>query len=359
MIKILDRYLLRYFIAALLLISIGIGILIIAINMVEELQDFIDHEVPLAQIGLYYVYFSGWIVKSFLPVFVLLAALSSIGILARRSEILAMKASGLSLYRIAAPILIFTFILSIGHIFYNEIIYPPGNRKRVEMKEFTIKKRSKEARLSNRNVFRQVNKNLFFVISSYNIPRQEGTDIKIYRSDNNRLAELITASRIRYTPRNWMLYDGIRRLFDDSTETFTTFDSLSAAYIKDQPSDFEKPLGKPEDMGYAELERYIEVMKRTGSPYERELVDLKFKISYPFASFIVILICVPIASNPKRGGIAFSIATGAGIALFYFVCFKITQSLGYNAKLNPDFAAWMMNGLFLLVGSIIMIKTRK
>jgi len=309
MIKTLDRYILRNFIASLLIISFGFGVLIIAINMVEELRDFIDHEVPLGQILIYYVYFAGWIIKSFLPVFVLLAALTSIGILARRNEILAMKAGGVSLYRIAAPVLIFTFFLSIMHIYYNEYFYPPGNKKRVEMKEYTIKKRSKKGKSSIHNIYRQVNKDLFFVIQGYNIPKKEGIGVKIYRSEKNKLSEMISAETIQYTSRNWMLYDGVRRKFDDSVETFTTFDTLSAAYIKDKPSDFEKPLGKPEDMGYNELKYYIDVMKRTGAPYRRELVDLKFKLSYPFASFIVILICIPIASNPKRGGIAISFRT--------------------------------------------------
>jgi len=356
--KILDRYILSNFLSALIIISLGFGVLIIAINMVEELRHFIDHEVPLGQIMIYYVYFAGWILKSFLPIFVLLAGLTSIGILARKNEILAMKAGGISLYRIAAPILIFTFLLSFV-IYYNEYLYPPGNKKRVEMKEYTIKKRSKKLKSSIHNIYRQVNNNLFFVIQGYDVPRKEGTVVKIYRSEDDKLAELITAEKIKYTSRNWMLYDGVRRIFGDSTETFKTFDTLSAAYIKDKPSDFEKPLGKPEDMGYDELKYYIDVMKRTGAPYRRELVDLKLKLSYPFASFIVILICVPLASNPKRGGIAISFAVGSGIAMLYFISFKVIQSLGYGGKLHPDLAAWLINGIFLLVGLVIMLRARK
>ncbi len=359
MIKVLDRYLLRYFIASLLMISIGIGILIVAINMVEELRSFIDHEVALMDIAIYYVYFAGWVIKSFLPVFVLLAALTSIGILARRLEILAMKSNGISLYRIAAPLLLFTFILSVAHIYFNEVIFPPGNKKRVEMKEYTIKKRSRADQLRANDLYRQVNPSLFFVIRSYDIPKREGKQIKIYRSEEGRLAELITADKIVYTSRNWMLYNGVRRTFEDTTEQYSTFDSLSAAFIEDKPSDFERPLGHPEDMGYEELQNYIEVMKRTGGPYVRELVDLKFKFSYPFISFIVIFICVPLASNPKRGGIAFSIAFGAGVALLYFVSFKVVQSLGYSEKLSPDMAAWLINGAFLLIGFTIMWRAPK
>lgn len=359
MIKVLDRYLLKHFIKSLLAISIGFGLLIMAINMVEELRDFIDNHVPIIQVLTYYIYFVGWILKSFLPVFVLLAALITIGILARKNEILAMKSSGLSLYRIAAPLLIFSFFLSIAHIYYNEEIFPEPNKRRLEMIEYTMKNRQKDSSISQRNIYRQVDKNLFFIINSYSIPKMEGTDIKLYRSQNNKLAELIIAQKIRYTERNWMLYDGVKRLFSNSGESFVTFDSLSADFIKDKPADFEIPIGQPEDMGYRELAHYIELMKRTGGPYQRELVDLKIKLAYPFSSFIVILICVPIASNPKRGGIAVSFALGAGIALLYFVAYKVTQSFGYNEKLHPNLAAWMINGIFLLVGVVIMWRAKK
>jgi len=359
MIKVIDRYLLRYFITSLLGVGIGIGLLIMAINMIEELRDFIDNHVPLWEVFTYYIYFAGWILKSFLPVFVLLAALITVGILARKNEILAMKSSGLSLYRIAAPLLIFSFLLSVAHIYYNEVIFPEPNKKRLEMINYKMRNRSLEAETADRNVYRQVDKNTFFVISNYNIPKMEGSDIKLYRSLNNKLSEIITARKIKYTSRSWMLYNGVSRIFSDSGETFMAFDSLAADYIKDKPADFEIPIGQPEDMGYRELAHYIDLMKRTGGPYQRELVDLRIKLAYPFSSFIVILICVPIASNPKRGGIAVSFALGAGIALLYFVAYKVTQSFGYSEKLQPDLAAWMINGIFLVVGVLIMWRAKK
>jgi len=359
MFKVLDRYLLRYFILSLITVTVGIGVLIVVINMVEELRHIIDNKTPFVLVLTYYLYFAGWVIKTFLPVFVLLAALISIGILARRNELLAMKASGLSLYRIAAPLMVFCFLLSVGHIYYNEFIFPKANQKRVEIKEYTIRKRSQKRRLTTTNIYRQVDKNLFYTINAYNIKKMEGSDIKLYRSKDDKLAELITGKKIRYTESNWMLYDGVRRIFSESDERFVVFDSLPVPFIKELPSDFEVPLGKPEDMGYAELEHYINTMKRTGGPYIRELVDLKLKLSYPLSSFIVILICIPIASNPRRGGIAVSFAQGAGIALLYFVAFKIVQSFGYSEKLPPDIAAWLINGVFLIIGLTIMLRARK
>ena len=133
--KKLDRYLIWPFLRNLAAVTLAAGVIIIVINLIEELRDFIDHDVPVLTILEYYVYFGGWVIKSFFPVFILLSTLFTVSLLARKNEILAMKAAGVSLYRITAPILLAAIILSAGHFYYNEYIFPPLNQKRLEIKE--------------------------------------------------------------------------------------------------------------------------------------------------------------------------------------------------------------------------------
>ena len=360
MIKRLDRYLLTYFFQSFLAVTLSIGLTIIVINMVTELRDFIDNDVSLLQILEYYVYFGGWVVKSFVPMFVLLASLFSISLLARRHEILAMKANGLSLYRITLPLLVVTLLISGGHFYYNEYIFPSMNKRKLELKNFTIEKRSRAAHTNVRNIYRQISPGSFYTMARFDVDRRMGESFKLYRSENNRATEIVTSNEIVYHDFLWQAIDGNRRTFGDSAEAqFSEFDTLIITDIHDTPNDLAKRLGKPEDMGLDELERYIDLMKRTGGPYTRESVDSKAKYSFPLSSFIVVLICVPFASNPRRAGIAVSIAVGSGIALAYFVLFRMLQSAGWNGKIPEDLAAWGVNGLFLLVGLILMWRAPK
>jgi lipopolysaccharide export system permease protein len=360
MVKRLDLYLMRQFFLSLLVVTAAVGLTIIVINMVEELRDFIDHKVPLASILEYYVYFGGWVIKTFTPMFVMLATLFSLSILARKLEILAMKASGISLYRLALPFLVVTALISVMHFYYNEYLFPPANKKRVEIKKFTIEKHSKSAFTTVRNVYRQVSPGHFYTVAKFDIERGEGTDLKVFETERNELRRIITAKQLTFRNHVWQASDGIVRYFSDSAgESFHRFDSLILWDIKDQPEDFARLLGKPEDMGLDELRRYINVMKRTGGPYLREQIDLKMKYAYPLTSFIVVLVCIPFASNPRRGGIAVSFAAGALIALTYFVLFRITQSAGYNEKIPENLAVWGVNGLFFIVGLGLLIRARK
>ena len=344
----------------MLVVVLAIGMTIIIINMVEELRDFIDNKVPLLKIIEYYSYFGGWVIKSFFPVFVLLATLFSISMLARKNEILAMKASGLSLYRIAAPFLVVSMILSVGHFYYSEYLFPPANARRLEIKKYTIEKKSKRRRNKVNNIYRQISPGYFYTIATFNIERSEGQDIKIYRTNGNRLSQIITAPTVVYEDFLWKAKNGVVRLFDETGDArYTEFEVMDLADITVEPEDLAKRLGKPEDMGLVELQRYIDLMKRTGGPYIRELIDLKLKFAYPLTTFIVVLISIPYASNPRRGGIAVSFAVGALIALVYFVLFRIMQSAGHNEKVPELVAVWGINSVFFLMGVVSMLKARK
>jgi lipopolysaccharide export system permease protein len=357
--KRLDRYLLRHFFLALILVGISCEIVFILINVVERLSRFIDNQVPLETIAQYYLFYSGWVIRNFFPIFVLLATLFSVAILARRNELLAMRSTGRSLYRIAAPILLVTLGLSFGHFYYNEYIYPPIAERYQELKAFAVEKKSKRSFTTVSNIRRQIQPGHYFTIGTFDTERQQGQDIRVYRSEQDRLAEVITADRIVWEDHDWIAYNGAVRVFNDTGEVYSTFEKMELDQIAEEPADFAKRVGKPEDMGLEELKKYIETMKRTGAPYARERVDLGIKYAYPLSSFIVTLICIPFASNAKRSGVAVSFAMGALIALIYFVMFRILQSAGYSERIPWLVAVWGVNSVFFVVGLIAMLRARK
>ena len=228
--------------------------------MIERLNYFVENNMPVIQIVEYYLYFGGWVIKSFFPVFVLLSSLFTFSLLARKNEVLAMKASGLSLYRMAAPLLIVSILISAGHFYYNEYIYPPANKKRVEMKEFDVKNRSRKRYERVTNVSRQIQPGYFYTMAVFNVPRKEGSDLKIYKTEKNRLREVTTATTVNYKNKRWTAFNGTVRTFNDTaTERYIEFDTLTLIDIEDTPDDLAKRVGKPEDMGYDELKNYYKL----------------------------------------------------------------------------------------------------
>lgn len=356
----LDRYIVKLWLVSLMVVLVAIGLTIIVINAVEQLRDFIDHQVPMLRILEYYVYFAGWVVKSFLPMFVLLATLFAYSILARRNELLAMKACGLSLYRLTAPVFLLSIILAAGHFYYNEFIYPPANQRRLELKEFTIDNKSRHAHARVRNITRQISKGHFYTMRAFDVNVHVGTGFRMVRYHENQIQRIVMAEELAFRDNTWYAVNGVERIFDSATvESYTDFDSLALPEIDATPSDFAKPMGEPEDMGYQDLARYIELMKRTGGTYLREQIDLQIKLAFPVSSCIVVLLSVPFAVHPRRGGIAVSLSAGALVSLLYFVLFRTLQSAGYSEKVPQEVAVWGVNALFFLVGLGAMLKARK
>lgn len=360
MLKILDIYLLKKFLSALLVTALAIGLTIVVINIIDQLRFFIDNNVAFSTILLYYAYFAGWVLKQFLPMFILLSTLFTVSLLARTNEILAMKSLGLSLYRLTIPIFAACILLAAGHFYYSEVLYPPINKKRVRMKEYQIRQQSELRATNLSNIYRQIAPGHFYTIRSFNVTRQEGEELKIYQKTENRLSNIITAKRIVYVDNGWTAVTGTVRIFQDTLkESYIEFDSMRVIDIKDRPSDFAKPLGKPEDMSYAELKEYIDLMKRTGGPHLRESIDLKVKIAFPMTSVVIVLLSIPFAANPRKSGIARSFALGALFSLSYFVLFRVLQSAGYNEKIPENIAVWGVNALFFLFGLAAMLFAKK
>ncbi|MCP4567211.1 MAG: YjgP/YjgQ family permease [FCB group bacterium] len=359
MIKTIDRYLLTRFILSLFLAVGAIMLVALVVDLVENLEEIVDNAASTKEVIKYYIYFLPWIYKITIPAAVLLAGLFSIGLLARNNEIMAMKSAGVSLYRIAWPLLVFTFFLSLGNIYFNEEILPLATKERNRIKHGTVDPKRDRRSSVLYNLSKQGEGGYIYHFEIFRPKRGEAKNCLVQRFENDSLRESYRGERMRYDQGFWIIYDGAKRDFTNSAETFIQFDSLILKNCREKPEEFEKYRGKPEDMGYRELAGYIQVLKKTGATYTRETVDLKIKLSFPFTSFIVMFICIPLASNPKRSGVAMSFAIASGVSLLYFVVFKVTQSLGYSGKLPPDLAAWSINIVFFIIGLFVILRSHK
>ena len=103
--KILEKYLIKQFLATQLFALIAFAAIFIIIDIIGFLDKFIDHSVSFSMLIQYYIFYLPYIIILTLPVATLLASLFSVGQLSRYNEITAMRASGLSIYRILSPLL--------------------------------------------------------------------------------------------------------------------------------------------------------------------------------------------------------------------------------------------------------------
>lgn len=357
---LLDRYILRQFISTLFFALIALCLIFLIVNLMENLDDFIDKKVPNPIIIKYYISFFPEILKILTPVSVLIATLFSIGKLSTNNEITAMKSGGLSLYRLMMPMVGFALVLSFGQLYFNGWIVPVANQTKLEIERVYLKK----AKAQGGTLF-----NLFFrdtptknvMMQYYHASEKSGYQVAIEEYTDElspRLRSRIEANRIVWEEGSWQLRDGIIRTFSDKDVFVKKFDTLNTK-LNIKHNQLIKLQMLPDEMTFDEKRDYIQVLKMGGKDIRKNLIDYYAGFAFPFANLIVMLFGVPFASVKKRGGIAIQITAAMVTAFTYLIFTEISKTLGYSMSLNPILVGWSANLIFFFASIIVLIKTQK
>ena len=357
---ILDRYVLKNYLLALLFTIISFVTIFVIVDMIEDMDKFIDKQVPVSIIILFYVYYLAEIIKLVLPVAVLMAALFSIGQMARHHELTPIKASGISLYRIFLPILIFVIFLSVFSFYFNESVVTLANRKRWEIDRIYLRKLPPSHFTRRNDIYIQDSPLRTVVMGYYEAEKKTGYDVDIIAHTQAALTERIIAKEIHYKDHGWTLVNGMIRTFSGNDEHFALFDENSNIQLNIEPQDLEGVQIRPEEMSYSELETFIAKLHRLGGETRKWRVEKHQKLSFPFSHIIIVLFGLTLASSQWRGGAA----AGVGISIFLcFIYYSINISLGpvigQKGIVPPAIAAWIGNAFFGILALWTFSKTKR
>jgi lipopolysaccharide export system permease protein len=359
--SILDRYITRRFLQTLLFALVAFTVIYLVVDGVENLDDYIDREVPRPVIAMYYAYYVPYVIVLVFPVAMLLSSLLSIGDLARHNELLAIKSSGVSLYRTLAPVLAAGFLLSLVVMYFGERIVPVTNQRKAELKRRYVDRIPQRVPRRVTNIYYQDAPTRRLFIGYYNARTNHARKVSLQETgpDGSKVLRRFDAPEMVWADSVWVMLDGYLRELNDGVVKAVAFDSLAQPELSLRPDQVAKVEKKPEEMSYEELQAFIEEVRRNGGDTERWLVDLYLKISFPFANFIIVLLGVSLASNKRRSGMAMAFGLSLFIIFFYFGFIKLGQTLGHNGTLDPLLSAWLGNLVFFVAGVWILIKARK
>lgn len=365
----LDRYVIRQFLKTVLFAILAFSLIFIIVDMIENLDDFIDQDVGPHIVGLYYAYFLPRIFSLMVPVAMLLSALFVVGRLSNNNEMTIIKCAGVSLYRFMLPLLGIGLVVSLLMLAFDGWLVPRINAARITLEREHLKKH--RAIGTRYNLFFQETDSRILSMEYFDESSASARRIKLQRfgeADPTVMTQRIDAERMVWNEekRSWMLYNGVQRTFltDSSTvvqqrEQVGTFDSLVVDALVVTPEVIIRMQQKPEEMELGDFREYIERQRLAGSDIARLLVDYHGKIAFPFASLIVVFFGVPFASIKRRSGLAVQFGISILLLFIYLVSQKLSQIFGYNGNIHPLLAAWMPNLLFLVAGSMIMSRVQK
>ena len=353
--RTLNLYIQKRFCLVLLLGLLAFVVIFLVVDLVENLDRFIDWKISASRVVWYYVFYVPYVLVLMLPVAMLLSTLFSVGELAKHNELVAMKASGLSLYRIFWPLFRLAFLISLLALIFGETVVPEANQRRIAIKYSGTRKPRGPNR---RYVFLHESRERVVFADRYEASKRmaKGVSIQTYR--DHALIQRVDADTMVWRGGRWTMRRAVLREFMDAQERITHREDWDPG-LRLLPRDFAREHKDPERMGYFELAEYIRRVQRIGGQASRWWVDLYMKISFPFANFVIVLFGAPLASGRKRTGKALGFGLSLLICFIYYGFIKAGQVLGREGMLPPLLAAWIGNGLFGAMGIFFLVKARK
>jgi LPS export ABC transporter permease LptG len=293
--------------------------------------------------------------------------LITFGSLNRSSELTAMKATGISLYRVVAPILLLAAILAAALFAFNESYLPDANRKQEALRAEIKGKPAQTFQLPGRtwisgHTNRAGDPVRIFYYQAFDPARNVFADLSVFEFDAQgfTLQRRIYAKSVQWdsTVSRWIFDNGWQRTFSGTTvASYQPFTVATFPEIREQPAYFNKENKPSDEMSYAELNKYIADLRQSGFNTVELRVQLQNKLSVPAISFIMAIIAVPFAlTMGKRGGLM-GVATAIGVALAYWTLGQIFSSMGNVSTLPPMLAAWSPDLLFGLAGGYLLLRT--
>lgn len=359
--NLVTRYILTEFLKFLSLSLAALVGIYLVVDFFERLDNFNEFRAKGVHIALFFLYETPKVIFLLLPVAVLLATILCIGLLAKNSEIIAMRAGGISLYRIALPILLTTFILSLFSFWANDFFVPYANRQATFIKEQMIEKKVPRGVLQADRIWLKLSDGQIMNVEYMDIEKGVLSGVSLFSLDKNfNVKERVEAGTLRWVDGTWVFHDAVRYRFKPGEPAMIDSINGVSSPIREKPSALKAMDINPEEMSFRQLSRYISTLKARGYSTHRYSADLHGKVAFVFVTFIMSLLAVPFAlRNVRTSGIG----TGVGLSIFigfcYWVVYSTSLSLAYSGRIPPAFAAWIGNILYAAGGVYLMLTVRQ
>jgi LPS export ABC transporter permease LptG len=356
---ILDRYLIREFVV---LFGIGVTVaatLFVMVDLLQTLDRYLRVKPPLGYIVEHFVFRLPPALYDGLPVVMLVATVFLFLSLSRFHELTAMKAAGISLYRISTPILLFGLSVAVSAMLFQELFLPRLKELGEEVDRVKIRGELPQPLQSRQRMWLRSSDTRFFRIELMNPQTSDLYGVTVLEVDENfQLRDRFDARQAHWTPDGWEIRDGAYREPRRDGSIDTTPFTLTSVDLSENIGEFTKFQKRGEDMSYWELREYIAKLQAAGFQVKGYLVDLYSKLSFPLVNLVMVLVGIPFSLQSPRTGRVFGVGLAIAIMAGYLVVHYIALSFARADLLPPLVAAWAANVIFFGIGTSLFLRAR-
>lgn len=360
MLKHFDRHIFKRLLSITLFVLLILIFIFIMIDFSENSDDFADQGATMVEIfKTYYLNYIPEMIRLVIPVAVFTACLFLTGQLTERLEIIALKAAGVSLYRLILPYMVFAILCAAGISYLDAYVIPNSNQERISFEQKYLKNKSEK--IDRSDIYRQPSQNTKLRVNYFDRIQQTAYQVRLVEYDGKEITQTLTASSMTWKEdlQKWEM-EGVteRHYYEKGYQEFkyTSLDTSLNLF----PRDLARTTSDIYQLTYEEASDYIASIERSGAGgVEIPKVQFFGRIAYPFSIIVVVIIGFSFASVRRRGGKAIYLAAGLSISFLYLAFMKIIEPFGYHGAIPPVVVATLPHIFFFLVGLALLIKAKK
>ena len=357
--RLMDIYLLRRFSFYFLLLMVMFVFLFEAFTFFELLDDIARHRIAFVIVINYFRFLTPYLLYNLAPLGALVAVLVTLGTMSKNNEIVAIKASGVSLYRLAVPLLLAGVLLAGALIILDDVYLPYANQRQDALRNQIKGRPAQTYQRPQRWIFGESSK-----IYNYDVfePTQKlfgGLSVLELDPATFQIKRRVFAQRAQWSAsqKTWILEGGWVRDFSGGTITnYEQFRVRDLAELTEPPSYFNREFLQAFQMSWRDLRNYIGGLQQAGYDVSGLTVQWHRKLAFPLIAPVSMLLAIPFAFLVGTRGAVGGVAIGVTVGIIYWSLAELLQAMGGIGQLPPFLAGWSPDIIFFFLGLYFFLK---
>jgi lipopolysaccharide export system permease protein len=370
--RLLDRYLLRELLAPLAYCLSGFSIFWISFDAFKSLSDFQDDKLHLLDIIQYYFAMTPEFIVTVLPIALLLALLYALTHHARHNEITAMRAAGVSLWRVSVPYFLAGFLASLALFALNEFFAPHSADWANRILNRHVQKAGGDKTQNRFTDFVNIREHRLWHFGAYRVETTEMLNPIVSWTLPDGSVRQLTADRAIYTNGVWTFL-GAKEFAQTNARapllpSFQT-DVLPMPEFSETPKEIRSEskineyqglrASRRPDIPLAVLFAYLRLHPDLPSADSNKLLTKLYgRLAAPWTCLVVVFIAIPFGATSGRRNLFFGVAGSIFICFTFFVLQQVGLALGMGGRLPAWLAAWLPNLIFGATGLWMAARVR-
>ncbi len=350
--KILDRYILKGYLAILLGVWVVLEAIYTLILFFEILDNVLENKAPLKAVAVYLIHYQPQVIRDVLPLAFFFATLTYLIIASKNFELVALRALGMRTERVLVPFLIVAVLASIALVPWNLYVVPLHLTEAALAEKVEIN-RNKEAAFTRYTDLWIKQQNVSCFIRFFDERRMLFRKAKCVWVENGHIEALATADTVVWREGTWQMVKPIfLKVLNDQVQEDRPKTLPLALSITPQGLLSEKK--EPWEMTYHELRDYLRAMEEEGYKVPNLKMELYQRIALAFSPIALVLLVFPLSLRSPREGGWKRVAITAGVLVLYWGATSLLAFLGRTGLLPSMIAAPLPPVAAVIVAGVLL-----